>query len=160
VPERAVVDASPLILLSKAGLLDFLRLDAGMVFVPDAVAREVRAHRHRAGRKALDNTPWLRVVRVPGIPPVVEAWDLGAGESSVLAWARAHPGTAAILDDLAARRCAATMGIPLRGTLGLVLLAKKRRLIPAARPVMARLREAGLYLSDRTLDEALALVGE
>ncbi len=32
----------------------------------------------------------------------------------------ANPGTAIIVDDLAARRCAATLGVPVRGTLGLI----------------------------------------
>ena len=36
------------------------------------------------------------------------SWDFGAGESAVLAWCLAHPGSEAIIDDLSARRCAAT----------------------------------------------------
>jgi len=78
----------------------------------------------------------------------------------VLAWAHARPGTLAILDDLAARRCAATLRIPVRGTLGLVLAAKRRGRIPAARPVLESLRASGMYLSDPVLNKALALVGE
>ena len=78
----------------------------------------------------------------------------------MLAWAHAVPGTLAILDDLAARRCAATLTIPVRGTLGLVLAAKQRGRIPAARPVLESLRASGMYLSDPVLNKALALVGE
>lgn len=33
-------------------------------------------------------------------------------------------------------------------------------IIPAARPVVAKLRQLGMYLSDRVIDEALQLVGE
>ena len=91
-----------------------------------------------AAARALESTPWLTVVDPPAVPPIIQAWDLGAGESSVLAWAFANPGTLAILDDLAARRCAATLRIPVRGTLGLVLLAKQRGRIAAARPVLER----------------------
>jgi predicted nucleic acid-binding protein len=47
-----------------------------------------------------------------------------------------------------------------RGTLGIVLAAKRPGLIAAARPVMADLTAAGLYLSERVLDEALRRVGE
>jgi predicted nucleic acid-binding protein len=72
----------------------------------------------------------------------------------------ANPGTVIIVDDLAARRCAATLGIPVRGTLGLILAAKKRGLIPEARPVLQKLRQSGMYLSDRILNQALALVEE
>lgn len=94
------------------------------------------------------------------MPATIQAWDLGDGESSVLAWAHANPGTLAILDDLAARRCAATLRIPVRGTLGLVLLAKQRGRISAARPVLEAMRGSGMYLSDSILNKALALVGE
>lgn len=78
----------------------------------------------------------------------------------MLAWGYANPGTTVIIDDLAAPRCAATYEIPVRGTLGLVLTAKKRGVIPEARPVLERLRQSGMYLSDVVLDQALALVGE
>jgi predicted nucleic acid-binding protein len=66
----------------------------------------------------------------------------------------------AIVDDLAARRCAEVLGIPLLGTLGLVLRAKRTGLLPAARPVIEKLLSAGMYLSPKILDRALALVGE
>jgi hypothetical protein len=49
------------------------------------------------------------------IPSNVLAWDLGDGESSVLAWALSHPGTPAIIDDPEGRRCAESLGITLRG---------------------------------------------
>jgi predicted nucleic acid-binding protein len=78
----------------------------------------------------------------------------------VLAWAVAHPGADVVLDDRAARRFALDLGLRVRGTLGLVLLAKRHAVIPAARPVVEQLRATGLYLSDKLMSQALALVGE
>ncbi len=94
------------------------------------------------------------------MPAVIQSWDLGAGESSVLTWAYAHRGTLAIVDDLAARRCAAALNLPVRGTLGLVLLAKQHGRVEAARPVLQAMRASGMYLSDEVLNRALALVHE
>jgi|SRR6266446_2550494 len=110
--------------------------------------------------QAMTNTLWLVIVEIPSIPALIQAWDLGEGESSVLAWAYAHPGTQAIVDDLPARRCAAALGIPVRGTLGLVLTAKQRGVISAARPIVEKLCQAGMYLSNRVIQQALTLVGE
>lgn len=72
-------------------------------------------------------------------------------------WRVAEP---ALLDDILARRCAESLGIPVRGTLGIVLAAKRRGKISSARSVMEELLEAGLYLSANILDAALAKVGE
>jgi predicted nucleic acid-binding protein len=161
VAERPVVNASPLIFLARGGMLDFLRLAGDEVVVPQAVADEVqRREMADVTAQALRQTAWLVTVATPPVPPLIQAWDLGAGESAVLSWAYAAPGTEAIVDDLAARRCAAALGIPVRGTLGLVLTAKQRGLIPLARPVLEQLRQAGMYLSDGVLNQALALVGE
>ena len=51
-------------------------------------------------------------------------------------------------------------GIPVRGTLGLVLTAKRRGLIPAARVVLEQLRQSGMYLSDSIMNRALTFVDE
>lgn len=78
----------------------------------------------------------------------------------MIAWAWAHNGSDAILDDLAGRRCAAALNIPVRGTLGLVLTAKQRGHISSARQLLNQLRQGGMFLSDRVLNEALKRVGE
>lgn len=159
--ERPVVNASPLIFLARANLAHLLRLAGPELVVPQAVADEIgqRGSADSAAR-AIAETAWLEVIPTPPIPPEIQAWGLGRGESSVLAWAYAHPETEAILDDLAARRCAATFGVPVRGSLGLVLTAKQRGYIPAARPVLLQLRAGGMYLSDKVMNQALAMVGE
>jgi len=66
----------------------------------------------------------------------------------------------AIIDDLLGRRCAQPFNIHVRGTLGLVLLAKRRGQILQARPLVERLRRAGMYLAEDLAERALALVGE
>jgi predicted nucleic acid-binding protein len=161
VPERPAINASPLIFLARGGLLDLLRLAGEEIVVPAAVAGEIQ----RRGPtdltvQAIERTAWLVVVATLPIPSLIQSWGLGEGESSVLAWAYANPGTEAIIDDLAGRRCAAALGIPVRGTLGLILTARQQGRIPAARPVLEHLRALGMHLSDHVLNEALALVGE
>jgi predicted nucleic acid-binding protein len=159
VAERPAVNASPLIFLSRAGLLDMLRLEANEIVVPEPVAEEIRRRgSDDPAAQALEKTAWLKVIQATQIPDIIRAWDLG--EASVLAWGYANAGTVVIVDDLAARRCAATLGIPVRGTLGLILTAKKRGVIPQARPVLENLRQSGMYLSDRILNQALKLVDE
>ena len=161
VAELAVVNASPLIFLSRAGRIDLLQLISSEVIVPEAVASEIEVRgKSDPTAQALSMTSWLVVTQTPSIPAQIQAWGLGPGESSVIAWAHAHRGSEAIIDDLAARRCAAVFNIPVRGTLGLVLTAKQRGHISSARELLNQLRQAGMYLSDRVLNEALRRVGE
>jgi predicted nucleic acid-binding protein len=161
VDEAAVVNASPLIFLEGAGMTGLLSLAGKPVFVPKQVLDEIA--KFGAGDRtftAVMSLSWLVVVDVGVVPAQIERWDLGSGEAAVLTWAHAHPGTTAILDDLAARRCADSLGVPVRGTLGLILTAKQRQMIPLARPVLERLRGAGMYLSDAVMNRALKTVGE
>jgi predicted nucleic acid-binding protein len=161
VAERPAINASPLILLTKAGLLDFLQLLSQEVVVPAAVAMEIQQYGARdVTSQALAQTNWLVVVETPPVPELIQSWDLGPGESAVLTWGYVHPNTEVIVDDLAARRCAVALGVPVRGTLGLVLTAKQRGTIAAARPILEQLRDSGMYLSERVMNQALALVGE
>lgn len=159
--ERPAINASPLILLTKAGLLNLLQLVSQEVVVPAAVAMEIQQYGVRdLTAQAIAQTNWLVAVDTPPVPELIQSWDLGPGESAVLTWGYVHPSTEVIVDDLAARRCAVALGIPVRGTLGLVLTAKQRGTIPAARPILEQLRDSGMYLSDRVMNQALALVGE
>ena len=158
---RLIVNTSPLIHLAEAGLLALLQQAATSVWVPEPVAREIRAYGpDDLTAIALANHAWLEVQPVDAIAGELLAWNLGAGEASVIALAQSSPGSMAVIDDLAGRRCAEALGLPLRGTVGLVLAAKQAGRIVAARPLLEQLRNKGMYLSDAVLNRALRRVGE
>lgn len=156
-----VVNASPLILLGKTGHVALLSELSDELIVPDVVVREVGARPE--GERVISDVASLSGVRFEteiAISPVLTAWNLGPGESQVLALAEASPGSRAVLDDLKARRCAQSFGLPMIGTLGVVLRAKRRGVIEMARPVIEHLRRVGLYASDSLIERALAHLGE
>ncbi|MFW6148092.1 MAG: DUF3368 domain-containing protein [Thermodesulfobacteriota bacterium] len=157
----AVINASPLIFFSRGQKMDLLHHFADPIFVPEPVADEIRMRGPEdVTAKSLENTSWLKIVTSPPTPEIISDWTLGPGESSVLSYAYANPGVEAIIDDLNGRKCASLLGIRVRGTLGIVLAAKKRGLIPKARPVIEELIRSGLYLTRQVLDEALRRVDE
>ena len=158
---KRIVNASPLVFLARVGLLEVLRVDGFEVIIPQAVIEEVGRHGPDDPTiDAIQNSPWLKVVSASAIPKEVLEWDLGPGESAVLALALTEPGSRTVLDDLEARRCARSLSIPVVGTLGMVTVAKEEGRIPAARPVVERLRSSGMYLSDRVVNYALDRVCE
>jgi len=161
VKNRWVVNASPLILLGKIGQLSLLTRLTDELIVPASVVREINL-----GPSSDPARKWLlgagkRFVKAdaPAETPLT-LWDLGDGETAVLSWARGHSKFEALLDDRAARQCARAFGINYRGTLGVVLAAKAKKLIPAAKPLCDALIKAGYHINPATLRAALRLVGE
>jgi len=156
-----VVNTSPIILLAKVGLVDLLRQLGPTVVIPEAVALEIqRRGPADPAVQSLAQAAWLATVDPGPTAPVVAAYRLHPGESAVLTYALANPGSGVILDDLRARNCTAALGVPYQGTIGVVIYAKQQGWIPAARPVVERLRQVGMYLSDQLMNQALAQVGE
>jgi len=159
--EAPAVDASPLIHLARTGNLPLLKALASNFVIPEPVLDEIRAKGEGdAALQGVQATPWLSVVQPPPVPETLLAWDLGKGEASVLAWALSRPGTIAILDDQRARVYAQWHGVPVVGTLGIVLRAKRQGMIPLARPILQDLIDRGMYLSKAVANRALALVEE
>jgi predicted nucleic acid-binding protein len=160
VSEAWVVNASPLILFSRIARLDLIERLAPTILVPDGVIEEVRVG-ERKDRTAATAVEWAEKYRVADIAVAtsIEHWDLGLGESQVIAHCIGGSRWA-VLDDRAARRCAAAHNVPVIGTLGMVLRLKEKRLIESARPLVSELVAAGMFLDDDFVDGVLASVGE
>ncbi|MBL1276060.1 MAG: DUF3368 domain-containing protein [Ectothiorhodospiraceae bacterium] len=159
--DKVIINASPLIFLSRSHHLTLLKSFADEVWVPEPVAEEIlQRGQQDITAQAIKKTAWLITQPVEHTPISILEWRLGVGESSVLALGLAHTGTDVIIDDLAGRKCADSLDIPVRGTLGLVLAAKKHGIIPEARPVIEDMMSTGLYLSKQILELALEKVGE
>lgn len=134
---------------------------ADEIVVPQAVAVEVQAGPAADPARQLLAAGRFTLVDTPPPSPELLAWDLGSSETAVLALAIAEKGWTAILDDAAARKCAYSFSIPLKGTLAVVLLAKQRGLIDSAAAVLQLLIDAGFRLDERLLREVLIrTVGE
>lgn len=158
-----VFNASPVIILAKAGLLEKVFGMATKVIIPQAVADEIA----RCGDPSDPAALWLNkpesssyLLNAPPTTGFVAAWDLGAGESSVIALAETIPESTVVLDDLAARRCAEALHLKLVGTLGLLLLAKRRGVIASIRDSMDAIVDAGLFISPKYLADIRERVGE
>ena len=161
-PDRLIANASPLIFLSRVGGLGWVSgLCPPFVGVPRGVMGEISAgHDGQYIIEAIEADDHFRVLDDIALSSVVAAWDLGLGESQVLSHCLGQTGVTAVLDDGAARQCGRSLDITVVGTLGVVLAARRKEWIPAARPVIERLLKEGLYLSSSLVSEALVEVGE
>ncbi|MCW1885192.1 DUF3368 domain-containing protein [Luteolibacter flavescens] len=156
-----VINASPLIVLSKAGLMDIVLNLATELVIPEPVALEINRAKNPLdpARTWIGNHACLVRTAMPNTP-FLAAWDLGAGETSVIALAESLAGSIAVLDDLAARRCAQALGLKVTGTLGIILAAKQRKILPAVKPALDAVIAAGMFISPSHIHQVLASAGE
>lgn len=147
--ERVVVNASPLICLFESGLVNLLSALFSEVIAPEIVYQEIMAKGDiDTASKELFSSKWIKQVEDVIIHPSVASWDLGKGESTVLSFALENPKYWAVIDDREARRCATSLGCHYTGTIGIILLAKKRGIISSVHESLKQLQNAGLWLSE------------
>jgi predicted nucleic acid-binding protein len=148
-----VANSSPFIALERIGHLHLLPALIRKVLIPPAVRREV------FGSKPLPDWVEEKSLQQP-LAPRMTATRLGPGEREAIALALELGADVLILDDLPARRLAISLGIPVIGTLGLLLRAKRRGLIPQVLPLMEELQEQDFHISERLFSGMLAAAGE
>ena len=160
-PDVLIVNASPLIFLGNADRLERLHaMGAERFVVPKPVFDEdiSGGHTDRAAQ-AVSQAAWLEKQASPPPPDSVVAWDLGLGESSVVALALQERGSRVVIDDLNGRKCALAHGLRVVGTLGVAIAAYRRGQIEDPQAVLLELRAAGMWLSDAVIDRVLRAAG-
>lgn len=155
-----VCNTSPIFYLHRLDQLELLRQLFGTIAIPQAVVRELDEGRAR-GYEAPDVSlfPWLEVHQVE---VNTELWrlGLGAGETEAIALGQLKAARVILLDDGEARRAALGFGLPVIGTVGVLIKAVRSELLPSLAPALDALLEAGFRLSDLVKRQALESVGE
>jgi len=157
-----VCDTTILLYLGRIGQIGVLPAFFDPVWVPETVGLELDMGR-LLRRDTLDprDLSWATLVSVSqGMIDALPPNRLGPGELSVIAYAYAHPGCVAGLDDMQARRIAEAMGLTVAGTLGLLLRAKRTGLVPAVRPLMDAVVAEGFRVSPELYRVMLDLADE
>jgi predicted nucleic acid-binding protein len=150
VTDRAVTNSTCLIALERIGQLSLLPEAFAHVVAPPAVHEEFGS-----------SPNWLRLL-APVDAALVAALNtqLGLGEAEAIAVATESPGSVLLLDDKKARRVARQMGLAIIGTIGLLVHAKKRGIVPAIQPILDDLQRTGFRVSAALRAEALRLANE
>ena len=82
--------------------------------------------------------------------------DLGVGEAQVIALGLELEGSLLVLDDRLARRMAQVNGLPVTGTLGILLRAKEAGFLTAIRPTLEQLQKTTMWLPEELVHLVLA----
>jgi predicted nucleic acid-binding protein len=111
------------------------------VFIPRAVADEVAAPDVNNPVR-LTAFPWLTIREVTSVPEAAAA-GLDPGEAEAIALAAELKASTLVMDERKGRARATQLGLPVTGTLAVVVQAKRLKLIPSARSVMNELTASG-----------------
>jgi len=150
---EVIANASPLIALEQIGELWLLEALFQRITVPPAVIAEIS--------RTVTLPPWIeaRAITQP-VGPRILSTALGAGEREALGLALEISPRWLILDERPARHIAQGLGLPVIGTLGILLSAKQKGLIPALKPCLDGLLDHDFRLSMALYEWVLSEAGE
>lgn len=146
-----IADTSCLIILSKINELDLLHQIYGNIITTLEVAKEF-------------NEPlpdWITVNEVSGkdVQQLLEL-QIDVGEASAIALALETTNSIIILDDFKARSLANKLGLKVTGTVGVIIKAKLRGIIPSIKPYLKKIRNTNFHLSTELELHAIRLAKE
>lgn len=128
--------------------------------IPQAVYNEYLAVNKHARQQSLARSPWMHIshLRTPEYTLTFSGLDMG--EAEVLALAVELSARLVVIDERKGRRYAQRLGIPVTGTLGVLLAAKSRGLVDNVAPIIDILLENDFYLHPALVSRALKAAGE
>ena len=156
-----VIDTAGLIALARLGLLESAGQRFRRLLVPRAVFDEATGE-SRPGADAIRPAADENTVRIVD-PPIEQRAQpilaLGAGELATIELAAAVGGVA-VLDDRDARRVAHQRGLPLTGTVAILVRLRRLGAIGSLAETLAQLEAIGFRTTDELRAWALEAAGE
>ena len=158
-----VSDTSVLINLAWLDRLPLLNKLYGDLLIPSAVWHEVVER--RAGKPGADDVKvadWIEVREVVNTALVrALRQDLDAGEAEAIALAVEMDADLLLMDERLGRATAQHFGLRYIGLIGVLMMARQRKLITEIKPDLDRLRQvAGFYISESLYKRVLKDVAE
>ncbi|WP_445632658.1 DUF3368 domain-containing protein [Nostoc sp. DSM 114161] len=139
-----VSDTSPITNLAAIGQLDLLHQLYGKITIPKAVYDEmVGVDKIVPGAAEVQQLAWIQAIAVVNSQQVINIQqnhnniDLGEAEAIILS--TELKADLLLMDERRGRAVATSLGLNVIGLLGVLLQAKKQKLIPAIKPLIDRL---------------------
>lgn len=154
-----VADSSPLVALALCDCLEVLDQLFGEVRVSSTVYEEV-IFANKAGSEKLAHYLQDKVQEARFDFQIIGGDILDQGELSSIALYKNLKANYLLIDEKAGRKIAQLNQVKIIGSLGVLIEAKRKGLIPLLKPSIEILRASKVHFSDELLDYALGAVGE
>jgi predicted nucleic acid-binding protein len=162
---RAVSNTSPISNLASIDRLGFLRSQFPELWIPDAVAQELRAHPDIGARSRIERAlqeGWFQVGSPRDSPLLrILQLQLHPGEAETIALAADIGADIVLIDEQEGRQFAAKAGVAVTGVLGILLRAKRAGELNAVKPAIDELRRRASFFVSASLEARIvAAAGE
>lgn len=158
-----VSNTSPIINLLHIGKLELLQLLFGEVVIPEEVRYELlEKGAYPKDSAQIRKAGWLRTEKIVNAD-LLKALksELDDGEAAAIALAIEKNADLLLIDEKAGRALAAHFDVEMAGVLGVLVIAKRKKLIRAVSPLLNNLlKKAGFRVSDTLKGTILSLSGE
>lgn len=150
-----VSDTTPVISLMKAGQLELLRQLFGVVYIPEAVYRELTDNEAFSEEvRMVQECKFLYMQKVDNGKPVAILQDftgLDAGESEAIILADEMNSDVLLMDERKGRQVAKKLGIRITGTIGILTQAFDEGILTKedVERCIERLKESGMRISEK-----------
>jgi hypothetical protein len=158
-----VSDTSPIINLAIIGELHILPAAFGKIIIPESVFREITiGGAGMPGAAEIGLADWIEVRKCSNVQLLqVLKSQVDPGEAEAIALAIELKPDLLLIDERIGRQLAKDLQVPILGLLGVLRVAKHKKLISSTKEIMDRLiHEAGFRISPGLYREILALEGE
>ncbi len=160
-----VSDTSPLSNLAIVGYLSLLQQIYNRVIIPQGVAEElINASDEENLIAEVLSLDWIEVIPAKNLELISilrNNHNLDRGEAEAIALVIELEADELLIDERLGRREATRLGLPITGILGILLVAKQRKLIPTVQPVIdALIIQAGFRVSSQLYAQVLQAANE
>lgn len=157
---KVVSNSTPLIALTKINRLNILQEIFGSIIIPEAVYIEVAEDKKsRAGSDEIASSDWIVTEKVTNRLAIdFLSINIDLGEAEAITLASEIKADLLLLDDRAGRKVAKSVGIPVTGTVGLLLRFYKGK-PDEFKLALDKLIANGFRLSAREYNRVLKLAG-
>lgn len=156
-----ISNSSPIIHLAKIGRLNLLERLYSRILIPEKVYLECTdTVQYHTEVELITQPAWIKrhLIEDDRLFNLLYA-EIDAGEAEALVLALEQKADLLLLDDQEARSMARKLGLPVTGTLGVLLKAKNEGMINSFAEDLQKLQKSGFWLSQNLVNTLLSSSG-
>lgn len=156
---KVICNTTPFIALSSIDQIHLLKEIYSSIIVPRAIIEEINEG-GKINVPDLSSLDWVKVI--PNITTIENRllFQLDYGEQQVVLNALKLQLDLVLIDDRTARNIAEYLGLKVKGTLGVLVDAKRKGLIPSFKSPALKMKEHGIHFSEQLISEISLNLGE